>query len=106
MKNRNKYLAPVLNSQLYDYIESFGLDGKILTNYPLDYLPDLPDVQVVYWYQDLDLMLDIMEREEIGYLLYPSNSDESVQAWIDDGVASGKIHIIFSNSDYIPNNSC
>jgi len=102
IQKQKQIFSPSLNSQLYDFIDANGLKGEILTNYPLEYLPELNGIQVVYNFKDLDLLIELIQKENIHYLLYPENSDETVLSWIEAEKNSGKINIIFTNSDFIP----
>ena len=86
---------PDLNRQLYAYIEQNGLAGRILTNYPVDYLPGLQGKQNSFWFNDLPVLLSEMKDTRNGYLLVPSGAGGEVAEAIEQRLARGELKLIF-----------
>lgn len=101
VEQQKQIFSPQINTQLYEYQAANGLQGKILTNYPVHYLPDLAGFQIVFWYQDAAQLQAYLAQEEVQYLLYPANSSPAVLAMIEEQIALGKLRVVFTNSDYI-----
>lgn len=89
---------PELNNQIRLLVEDNGKDKKILTNYPVDFLPGLQGFQISYWYNNLEDYRLMINNPEIGYLLVPVNADVFVKDEIDKGLSDGKLELLFSSS--------
>ncbi len=88
---------PELNNEIRSLIDQTGPEIKILTNYPVDYLPGLRGVQVSYWFDNLADYRYVMEKMQIDYLLVPSNISPDVENEIQAAVQVGKLRLLFSN---------
>lgn len=89
---------PELNAQIRQLVEETGPDIKILTNYPVDYLPGLSGSQVSYWYDNLPDYLSLVKNPEIDYLLVPNNTITDIKIEIQEGLNNGDLQLLF-NSD-------
>lgn len=87
---------PELNTQIRQLVEKTGPDIKVLTNYPIDYLPGLSGSQVSYWYDSLPDYLSEVEKPEINYLLVPNNAITEIKTEIQRGLENGSLQLLFS----------
>jgi hypothetical protein len=88
---------PQLDSDIRKLVEKTGTNIKILTNYPVDYLPHLQGVGVSYWYDNVSDYQSALKNPEIGYLLIPQNIDPGVETDIQNGLQTGKLKELFSS---------
>lgn len=91
-----------LNEKLYAYIAQYGPTIRILTNYPVAYLPGLENNQVNFWYRDPQEFDYFVQDQTITHLLVPNNAHPQILAKIDEELASGHYQLIFEDSGFIP----
>jgi len=82
IEKQKEIFSVELNSKLYDYFSENEMDGKILTNYPVDFLPGFNSSQMSFMYDDLDYLMNRLFIEDVGYLLYPSNVSEEIEDYL------------------------
>ncbi len=88
---------PELNQEIRSLIDQTGPEIKILTNYPVDYLPGLRGVQVSYWYDNLADYKHVTEKMRIDYLLVPQNIAPNVENEIQSEIQTGRLRFLFSS---------
>jgi hypothetical protein len=91
-----------LNTNLYDYFSNNEMNGKILTNYPVNYLPGFENSQVSFRFDDLNYLQTRLFVEDIGYLLYPTNISDEEQRFINDLESQNLINQVFETDSWIP----
>lgn len=91
-----------LNGKLYDYFSNGPVQGKILTNYPVNYLPGFEKTQKAILFQNVNEIRNNLEAAETQYVLYPSNVSGDIEVLIDDWIDLGKISVIFETDSWIP----
>lgn len=96
---QKQIFAPQLNNALYEYIEAHGLAGRILTNYPINFLPGLEGKQSSFWYDDIAVFKSVQKQPEIGYLLIPPSAAPDIIEIVERKLASGEYEFIFENTE-------
>jgi hypothetical protein len=99
---QKQILNPELNQQLYDYFAANPSEGKILTNYPVDFLPGFEGRQFYFLYNNTKDFEWAIAREGVNYLLVPSFTSQEVKDRISQGVENGEFLFVFSNENFIP----
>jgi hypothetical protein len=99
---QKQILNPELNQQLYNYFTANPSDGKILTNYPVDYLPGFEGRQFYFLFNNLKDFEWAIARDGVNYLLVPSFTSQEVKDRISQGVENGEFLLVFSNENFIP----
>jgi len=100
---RREVFNPELNRQLYAYFEANGLEGQILTNYPVDFLPGLQGKQRSFWYNEADVFLSELNNPANRYLLVPANASDNVRELVRQRAAAGQIQPVFETQHgYLP----
>jgi len=92
--------SPNLNGQLYSYFETHP-KARILTSYPVDFLPGLEGLQVNFYYQNYQEFINLMDNTDIGFLLVPANADDKIIGYIASEVEASRMEALFENDDYI-----
>ena len=91
-----------LNAQIYGYIGQVGSNIKILTNYPLEYLPGLENIEVNYSFTDFVSFDQLRSQPEINYLLIPVNVNDEIKRDIIQNLENGNYRLIFEDDHFIP----
>ena len=86
--------SPNKNQMLLDLVATDGPQTRIMTNYPMEYIPGLSEYQVRFDFQDYDTFLTRLENPEIDYLLVPNATDDQIKDYIDAKVESGEYQVI------------
>ena len=90
-----------LNEQLLAYFADKPTDIRVLTTYPLDYIPGLHG-QVNFFFTNLNEFEAYIESGEIDYVLYPQYTSQEIKDVIAAGEATGRFAPLLSSSDWIP----
>jgi hypothetical protein len=85
---------------LLDLVSENGPQTKILTNYPMDYIPGLEKNQVRFNFQDYDIFLSDLQNPEIEYLLVPNGIDKRIAGYIDGQVNAGNYEVVFKDKQW------
>jgi hypothetical protein len=102
INQQKQIFNPSLNTQLYDYIGQVGPNIKILTNYPLEFLPGLENIEVNYSFTDLASYDQLRSQPEIDYLLIPVNVNDEIKADVTHNLENGNYRLIFEDDHFIP----
>lgn len=94
--------SPQLNHKLYDYIETHaGENVRILTNYPVAYLPGLEENEVTFWYKDFAAYDTMRQKKQFNALLVPFYAAPDIMADIDQRLTSGEYELVFEDNHYL-----
>jgi hypothetical protein len=93
--------SPQKNDAIYEIVAKEGPGARILTNYPIDYLPGLEDVKVDFGYRDYNDFLYRLQDPAIEYLLLPRVIDSRISEYIDEKLTSGDYELIFENKEWL-----
>jgi len=91
-----------LNEKLYDYIGQVGLNIKILTNYPVEYLPGLQNIEENYSFTDFASFDQLRNQPDISYLLIPVNVNDEIKRDVTQNLENGNYQLIFEDDHFIP----
>jgi hypothetical protein len=79
---------------LLDLVAENGPQTRILTNYPMEFIPGLSQYQARFDFQDYDLFLSRIQNPEIEYLMVPNVVDDQIKDYIDARVKAGDYQIV------------
>ena len=102
VNQQKQIFNPALNEKLYAYLETHDQPPRILTNYPVGYLPGLENAQVNFWYNDPMVFEAQIQEGEITHLLAPLYPHEHIEEIIQQNLESGKFTLIFEETGFIP----
>jgi hypothetical protein len=91
--------SPKTNEVLYELVAE-NSQTRILTNYPMEYLPGLKDYQVRFDFQDENVFLSHLKNQEIEYLLYSNSVTPEIRGYIDSKVNDGSYEVILVNTQW------
>jgi len=91
---QRQIFSPNKNRMLLDLVAENGPQTRIMTNYPMEYIPGLREYQVRFDYQDYNQFLARVQNPKIEYLLVPNVTNAQIKDYIDDKVQSGKYLVI------------
>jgi len=96
---QKQLFSPQKNDLIYKVLADEPAEVRVLTNYPIRYLPGLENIQVSFDYSDYNVFLDRVSDPAIKYLLVP-RSIESIENYLDQKIAGGEYELIFENSEW------
>ncbi len=102
IEKQKQIFSEELNSKLYEYFAENQMDGKILTNYPVDYLPGFENSRISFSFDDLNYMETRLFLEDVGYILYPTNVSGDIEEFLSDLENKNHLITIFQSETYIP----
>ena len=90
-----------LNRELYQYFDTTGTYGSILSGYPLEFLPGFEDLTIRDSYKEYDTYIRHRnEHPEIEYLLMPKSAEEQIYESVMQQVGLGNYKLIFEQNGY------
>jgi hypothetical protein len=94
--------SPEINEQVYSL--SFTQDGcsKILTNYPVEYLPGLENNQANSYFNDYESFQTLIKDPATCWILIPSNAISSIRQEIQDKINNGTYKLLYETNKWIP----
>ncbi len=103
-EQQKEILFDFLNRPLYNYFEESGHVEPIITNYPIQYLPGLEEMQIEAGnFQDYDYYQWVKEQHPDArlMLIQRGQASEQVLAEIDEKLQSGDYKLIFRKNNYM-----
>lgn len=102
---RQEYLqkqifSPLKNQMLYDLVAANGPQTRILTNYPMNYLPGLEQYQVRFNFQDYNNFLSNVQNPEIEYILIPNAIDDDIKDYLNTKIEAGDYQVLFKDKQW------
>jgi hypothetical protein len=98
---QKQVFSPAKNQQIYQLIEREGNDTRILTNYPVAYLPGLETNQVMFDFKDLEKFLALVSEPDIGYIFFPTTTLPQIKEYIDDKIEKGDYLLLFVDKEWV-----
>jgi len=97
---QKEIFSPAKNQVLYDLVDENGPQTRILTNYPMNYLPELGQYQVRFNFDKFDIFLAQIKNPEIEYMLVPNAIDDDIRDYIDNKISTGEYQVILKNRQW------
>jgi hypothetical protein len=91
---QSQIFSPNKNQMLLDLVAENGPQTRIMTNYPMEYIPGLSEYQVRFDFQDYDQFLAKAQSPDIEYLLVPNLTNDRIKDYINAKVQSGEYQVI------------
>jgi hypothetical protein len=91
--------SPKTNEVLYDLVAEDSAT-KILTNYPMEFLPGLKNYQVRFDFQDQNIFLSHLKNQEVEYLLFSNSVTPEIREYIDSKVNDGSYEVVLVNTQW------
>jgi len=97
---QKQIFSPSKNEKIYSIIEE-NPDTKILTNYPIRFLPGLENNQIHSGFKDINLFITWTENPEVGYIFIPNKAIDEIKNYIDEKVDNGDYELVFVDKEWI-----
>jgi hypothetical protein len=97
-----KTFSPAINQKLEKALANEQGDFKILTNYPLDYLPGMDGKKAITAFNDYSSYRYAVTKGGVNYVLVPNNADQQILDDIAQRIESGEYRLIFADDSWIP----
>ena len=94
--------SPEINEQIYSL--PFNQDGcsKILTNYPVEYLPGLENNQANSYFNDYESFQIQIKDPATCWILIPSTAINSIKQEVQDKINNGIYKLLYETNKWIP----
>lgn len=101
-ERQSQIFSPEINQQVYAL--PFGEAGctKILTNYPVMYLPGLENNQVNSYFSDFENHQLLIEDPSVCWMLIPNYAEDAIKKDIQAKVVSGEYTLLFETKEWVP----
>ena len=99
---QSQIFSPEINAQLYALDRSNPQCGKILTNYPVDFLPDLEGMEINSYFNDYAYYEKYIADPAVCWLLIPNGRDPKIEAEITQKLDDGTYELLFSTTKWVP----
>jgi hypothetical protein len=93
--------SPSKNQQIYDLIAHEGSDTKILTNYPVSYLPGLENNQIFFAFQDYAKFLSLETDPDVEFIFLSNSANEEIKKHIDRKIEEGNFKLLFIDKEWV-----
>ncbi len=101
-KAQNNIFSPEINEQLRALDRSNPACKRILTNYPVDYLPGMKGMQFNFYFAEYDRYLVHIQEPDICWMLVPNYANYQVQDDIAEKIKTGQYKLLFSTENWVP----
>jgi len=101
---QKEIIISAINHQIYDYFDELGHFEPIMTNYPIQYLPGLENLQIdignfgdyeyYQWTKDQHPEVRLM-------LIFEGRADDTVFQEIQENIENGNYELIFKQGNYL-----
>jgi hypothetical protein len=99
---QKQIFSKTLDESLYAYFGEKDLSKvRMITNYPVAYLPGFKHSQEKFFFNDVSVLNSLMQDPAIGYLLVPVNASIAVQEYLQSKLEAGDIKFVFDDSAWI-----
>jgi hypothetical protein len=97
---QTQIFSPNKNQMLLDLVAENGPQTRILTNYPMEYIPGLSEYQVRFNFQDYGTFLGKIQNSEVEYLLVPNVINDRIKDYINAKVEAGEYQVIAKDKQW------
>lgn len=98
---QKQLFSPSKNEKIYAVIQQDGPDTKILTNYPIRYLPGLENNQVQFGFQNFDTFITWVGDPDIQYLFINNRASDTIKSYIDEKISEGDYELVFIDKEWV-----
>ena len=95
---QKQLFSPQKNALIYKLVVNEP-EVRILTNYPIRYLPGLENVQAAFDYTDYNVFLAWVADPSIDYMLAP-RSIRPIEEYLDQKIMAGDYELVFENNEW------
>jgi hypothetical protein len=99
---QNNIFSPEINQQVRSLDRSNPDCKRILTNYPVAYLPGLQEMQLNTYFSDYKDYITQIEEPDVCWMLVPNYADALIQEDIEQNLTSGRFTLLFSTENWVP----
>ncbi len=97
---QGQIFSPQLNDQIFALDRSNPDCKKILTNYPVDFLPGFRGVQQLFTFNDFDLYKQYINDPGVCWMLVPNGIDANVMDAIEQNLKNGTYELLYTAKNW------
>jgi hypothetical protein len=99
---QKQIFSPEINEQLYALDRSDPSCKKIITNYPIQFLPGFETMQVNSYFNDYGVYKKLVSDPEVCWMLVPGSTQQDVENEIDQNLTNGTYQLLFTTTKWVP----
>ena len=99
-KLQRNIFSPTKNQMLYDIVAAEGPQVRVLTNYPMEHLPNLSEYKVKFAFDDYDVFLAKLDDSNVKYILMPNAASDEIRDYIDAMIEAGEYELIIRSTEW------
>lgn len=94
--------SPEKNQMLIEYIaQNPDAVNKILTFYPLDYIPGLAAYKIHDKFDTFAIFEAKIQNQAVTHILIPKAAEPDIEAYVEQKIQTGEYELIFENSQWV-----
>lgn len=97
---QKQIFSPNKNELLYELVAANGPETRVLTNYPMNFLPGLEQYQVGFDFEDFDQFVAHVHNPEIEYIFLPNATGDRVRDYVNQRLDSGDYELIVRDKQW------
>lgn len=102
IEEQKQLFSPEKNQMLLNYIDQNpGAVNKILTYYPLDYIPGLAEYKIHDKFDNFSIFEAKIQDETVTHILIPKSATPEIEAYVEEKIQTGEYELIFENSQWV-----
>lgn len=101
IQQRMQIFSPSKNEKIYAIIEQDGPDTKILTDYPVRFLPGLENNHVHFAFQNFETFQALLEDPAIRYIFFSNKASDDIKHYVEEKMNAGDYELVFRDEEWI-----
>lgn len=101
-EKQSQIFSPEIDNVLYNMDRSDPNCKKIITNYPVRFLPGLEEWQINSYFDDYEYYEKLISKDEVCWILVPNYSTKEITNEIDEKLSTGEYQLLFSTDKWVP----
>ncbi len=98
---QRQLFSPEKNYLLLDYIEQNPhAINKILSLYPLEYVPGLEEYNLNFKFDSLEGFIARIDNSAVTHLMVPKTANDEIRDYIAEKIDAGEYKLVFENSEW------
>lgn len=101
-EKQSQIFSPEINNVLYNMDRSDPNCTRIITNYPVNYLPGLEGFQINSYFDDYEFYEKLISNNDVCWILVPNYSNKQITTEINEKISTGEYKLLFSTDKWVP----
>jgi hypothetical protein len=99
---QNNIFSTEINEQIQALDRSDPTCNRILTNYPVNFLPGMKGEQLNFYFADYSAYLSLVQEPDVCWMLVPNYATDQIKIHIAENIENGIFQLVFSTTNWVP----